>query len=1015
VIVPIALGEAALAAFAPQPVYAEGAIAIPYTLTNTGQLPVQFTTTVTVTRSTFEARHSTFDTYLPVGAATSGSLLFDLPAGDYTLTYATPFETGSASFRVLPPTGAELVAVVGPGADGIITVTANVTNTGFQSWSGDLRLETPFFSTAVPVTLSPGASGIYPIPLNTAAASPGVYSASLALLSGSGAEWLTYTLPITVTGPDLHVTRVPTATVLAVGQVHTLTLGVSNTGDMAGQATLRLSLGDIGDQAQTVWLESGGEADLRFRFYLPPSLEAKDYLATYVLSAAVLSAAVPSAAVPSAAVPSAMTGAERGDFLVAVQGISLTVESGWDESVYAPGDPATLRITVTNQAAEPTPPLYARVAYHGQVITQPLSLSGSATSSLSFALSAGFGAITDNKVSYGIYEASEQRGVYLNTAYLYLRYPDVTLVLDRQVYQPGETAHARVLANVTGTLAITAPGFSTILILGGDDTSFQFTLPAGLTRGTYSVDYALNNGLPRSIPFDVDAPWVRVTEARLLNTLYVPGDDVQADLTVASTARLPVAVQAWFLYPDGTRSAPVVYDSLLQASLNNHITVSLRLLTTQAGPHSLVYWLTDPADPDRVYASGLENLDVGAAVVLSLRTDRAEYLHTTEPVTAVVTLLATHATPARIEWQLDSASVTSQAVDLVTGTQTVALPVPVPLAPGRHIVQAKMVANGLSHTGETKFDYGTAGPDVVAGRPYLYEPAGFTTTVPVYVYNRGGEAAPTTTLRLYDGDPSAAGALIAQFTVPPLPAKDSASQHTEEFLATWDVTGRAGPHTLYAVADAGNIVQETNEANNMALAESQVPRLSLVAFTDKEMYERGEAVSITVRAANLQASGDLHLVLTTTADLLGFQPFQVVEPLTIPANTLVERQYTWKDTETRGGKYALVVKATGEMGTVQKTAGFSIPDAAEFVATPLIGTAPLTVTFTDLSSPWGQIDNWNWDFGDGSPAVTETNPVHVYQTPGHYTVTLTAVITEQVYTRVRPDYITVLGTVGAPT
>jgi hypothetical protein len=500
---------------------------------------------------------------------------------------------------------------------------------------------------------------------------------------------------------------------------------------------------------------------------------------------------------------------------------------------------------------------------------------------------------------------------------------------------------------------------------------------------------------------------VRVTEVRSLGAPYEPGDDVQADLTVASTARLPVAVQAWLLYPDGTRAAPVAYNSFLQDSLNNHITVTLRLSTTQAGPHSLVYGLTDPTDPDRVYASGLENLDVGAAVVLSLRTDRVEYLHTTEPVTAVVALLATQATPARIEWQLDSALVTSQVVDLVTGTQTVALSVPGPLAPGQHVVQAKMVANGLSHKAETTFDYGTAGPDVIAGSPYLYEPAGFTTTVQVYVYNHGGEAAPTTTLRLYDGDPSAAGTLIAQYTVPPLPAKDSASQHTEEFLATWDVTGRAGPHTLYAVADAGNAVQETNEANNMALAESQVPRLSLMAFTDKATYERGEAVSITVRAANLQASDDLHLILTTTADLLGFQPFQVAEPLTVPVNTLVERQYTWQDTETRGGQYALVVEATGEMGTVHKVDQFFIPYATEFTAAPLAGAAPLTVTFTDLSSPWGLVDSWNWDFGDGSPIVTETNPVHVYEIPGHYTVTLTTVISEQISTQVHPDYITV--------
>jgi len=59
-VVPITFGEAATAAFSPQPVYPEGTIAIPYTLTNTGQLAVQFTTTVAI--------HSPFSTYLPVGA-----------------------------------------------------------------------------------------------------------------------------------------------------------------------------------------------------------------------------------------------------------------------------------------------------------------------------------------------------------------------------------------------------------------------------------------------------------------------------------------------------------------------------------------------------------------------------------------------------------------------------------------------------------------------------------------------------------------------------------------------------------------------------------------------------------------------------------------------------------------------------------------------------------------------------------------------------------------------------------
>jgi len=67
-----------------------------------------------------------------VSATTNGTLFFDLPLGTYTLTYATPFETGSASFHVLPLGSVGLSAVAGPCTNGVISVTATVTNTGFQ-------------------------------------------------------------------------------------------------------------------------------------------------------------------------------------------------------------------------------------------------------------------------------------------------------------------------------------------------------------------------------------------------------------------------------------------------------------------------------------------------------------------------------------------------------------------------------------------------------------------------------------------------------------------------------------------------------------------------------------------------------------------------------------------------------------------------------------------------------------------------------------------------------------------
>ncbi|MGD9750393.1 MAG: PKD domain-containing protein [Acidimicrobiia bacterium] len=66
--------------------------------------------------------------------------------------------------------------------------------------------------------------------------------------------------------------------------------------------------------------------------------------------------------------------------------------------------------------------------------------------------------------------------------------------------------------------------------------------------------------------------------------------------------------------------------------------------------------------------------------------------------------------------------------------------------------------------------------------------------------------------------------------------------------------------------------------------------------------------------------------------------------------------------------------------------GPSAPNAA-FTASPVSGTAPLAVQFTDASG--GTPTSWTWDFGDGSPGSTEQHPLHVYDSVGQYTVTLT--------------------------
>jgi PKD repeat protein len=61
------------------------------------------------------------------------------------------------------------------------------------------------------------------------------------------------------------------------------------------------------------------------------------------------------------------------------------------------------------------------------------------------------------------------------------------------------------------------------------------------------------------------------------------------------------------------------------------------------------------------------------------------------------------------------------------------------------------------------------------------------------------------------------------------------------------------------------------------------------------------------------------------------------------------------------------------------------PCLADFTA-PSAGSRNTPISFTDAST--GNIDQWVWDFGDGSSS-TDQNPAHTYATSGTYPVTLT--------------------------
>jgi len=94
------------------------------------------------------------------------------------------------------------------------------------------------------------------------------------------------------------------------------------------------------------------------------------------------------------------------------------------------------------------------------------------------------------------------------------------------------------------------------------------------------------------------------------------------------------------------------------------------------------------------------------------------------------------------------------------------------------------------------------------------------------------------------------------------------------------------------------------------------------------------------------------------------------------------------NTYATSGAYDVTVTATNSAGSDEVTkTNFIIvlpSSSIAFSASPLSGTYPLTVTFTDESA---DAVKWSWDFGDGTTS-DEENPTKVYSSVGTYDVSL---------------------------
>jgi PKD repeat protein len=97
------------------------------------------------------------------------------------------------------------------------------------------------------------------------------------------------------------------------------------------------------------------------------------------------------------------------------------------------------------------------------------------------------------------------------------------------------------------------------------------------------------------------------------------------------------------------------------------------------------------------------------------------------------------------------------------------------------------------------------------------------------------------------------------------------------------------------------------------------------------------------------------------------------------------------------GSYPASLQVTDDSNLANTTSVivtvYNQPPYAVATADTAFGEAPTTVNFqgstsSDPDAPYGNIENWLWDFGDGGSS-NQVNPSHTYNTAGEFTPTLT--------------------------
>jgi len=244
---------------------------------------------------------------------------------------------------------------------------------------------------------------------------------------------------------------------------------------------------------------------------------------------------------------------------------------------------------------------------------------------------------------------------------------------------------------------------------------------------------------------------------------------------------------------------------------------------------------------------------------------------------------------------------------------------------------------------------------------------------------------------------------------------------------TWDysASGAAG-FVLYCGPSSGNYTTRVDVLNTVSYTIATLPE-GATSFCSVTAYDATKVES--------PASNEVSVLVQYSPPTVNFSasPMTGTAPLSVAfSNTTTGSVTSWLwdfgDSTTSSvqspthiynaaGNYTVVLTATGPGGTVSKTAstpisvGTPAAPVVSFNGSPTIGSAPLNVMFTNSTT--GQVTTWAWNFGDGTTSNLKS-PAHTYNSPGSYSVALTATGPGGTVTKTASSAITVSSTPAAP-